>query len=285
MRGAGQVDYRSGRRGRTVTIEFQYTFEDLKEANAAHKPKAAEKHRASGGRRLGTFVFFVMFVGTYALLVASSPEASAGSGRPVLLDLLMPVLALAAFLGPWMLARAMMAHGAKGLVTTRGLIGWVVAVVLLAVFLWIRRHAPDPADGVVAAERSTWQSISDFVRPHFTWLVLTGATCIFLIRYTSRQLLTIWEGAPVLRRPFTLTVSDHGITIAEPLSRDELKWFAFDRVIETQNLFLLYVAEHLFHMVPKRAFADTAQIDEFRATIDNRITRRPTAFPVLPVGG
>jgi len=271
-----------------VTIEFQYTFEDLKEANAAHKPKGAEKQRASGGRRVGSIVFFIVFVGTFALLVLSSPEASAGTGRPVLLDLLMPMLALAVFLGPWVMARALKARGAKGLVSTRGVvgaIGWVVAAVLLAVFVWIRRHAPDPADGVVAAERSAWRGIADFVRPHFTWVVLTGAMCIFLIRYTSRQLLTIWEGAPGLRMPFTLSVSDDGITIAEPLSRHELKWLAFDRVIETQNLFLLYVAEHLFHMVPKRAFADANQVEEFRAMIDNRITRRPTAFPVLPVGG
>jgi hypothetical protein len=266
-----------------VTIEFQYTFEELREAYAAHTPKPPEKHR-SGGRTLATIFFVIGAAVTFALLAVSAPEASAESGRPVMLDLLMPLLALAVFLGPWLVARALIAQGAKGIFRP-GVAGWIVAVVLLAVLVWITRHVPEPADGTMAVERSTWRSLADFVRPHFTWLALTGALCIFAMRYTSRQLRTVWEGTPSLRRSFTMTVSDDGITITEPLSRHEMKWFVFDRVTETQNLFLLYMSEHQFHIVPKRAFADAAQIDEFRAMIENRITRRPTAFPVLPVGG
>jgi hypothetical protein len=275
-----------------VTIEFQYTFEDLKEANAAHKPKAPERRR-SGGRTLATVFFVIVAAVLFALLAVSSPEASAASGRPVLLDLVIPILAIAAFLGPWLAARALSAQGAKGLVRTRGFVaavGWLVVVGLLALLAWSAGHAPEPADGTsavvaVAAERSTWARVSDFVRPHMTWLILLGTLCAYLIRYIRRQLLTIWDGSPNLRRPYTMTATDDGITIAEPLSRHELKWFAFARVIETQNLFLLYLTEYSFHMVPKRAFADPTQIDEFRAMIENRITRRPTAFPVLPVGG
>jgi hypothetical protein len=82
-----------------------------------------------------------------------------------------------------------------------------------------------------------------------------------------------------------MTVTDDGLTFSESLARHELKWFAFDRVGESQNLFLIYLSDHSFHMVPKRAFADASEVDEFRATLDNRITRRPTAFPVLPVAG
>ena len=71
----------------------------------------------------------------------------------------------------------------------------------------------------------------------------------------------------------------------EPPERLEAKWLAFARVIETQNLFVLYVGEHAFHMVPKRAFADAAHVDEFRGALHDRITHRPAAFPVPPVAG
>jgi hypothetical protein len=163
-----------------------------------------------------------------------------------------------------------------------------VAAALLVV-LW-RLLSRDPAAEAGSAvvggsDWSPWRSISEVLRPHTTWLLLLATICILLMRQSSYPLVGIWKGSPTLQRPYTIIVSDDGITFAEPLAHHELKWFAFDRVIESQNLFLLYITDHSFHMVPKRALADGRQVDEFRAMIDNRITRRPTAFPVLPVAG
>jgi hypothetical protein len=184
--------------------------------------------------------------------------------------------------------RALKARGLKGMWSTRfivGFAGWLLTAGLL-IILWSMTTAGD-SDPVITDEsaQSSWQRISTFLLPHATWLIFLASFSIFFIRYISGQLTTLWRGSPTLHRPYTMTVTDDGLTFVEPLARHDLKWFAFDRVIETRNLFLLYITEHSFHMVPKRGFVNAGELDEFRATIDNRITRRGAAFPVLPVAG
>jgi len=46
-----------------------------------------------------------------------------------------------------------------------------------------------------------------------------------------------------------------------------MNWRAFIRCIETPHLFLLYHSPQLFNLVPKRAFANAEQLEEFRSLL------------------
>jgi hypothetical protein len=78
-------------------------------------------------------------------------------------------------------------------------------------------------------------------------------------------------------------VSDQHITISNTLSRHVHTWEAITHVRETPNLFLLYVSNYGFHMVPKCAFTKPAELDAFRELLRARVVERsPKGFEVLP---
>jgi hypothetical protein len=78
------------------------------------------------------------------------------------------------------------------------------------------------------------------------------------------------------------------VIVSDAYVRTTSQWQAFEGFRETPNLFVLYTSPLAFLIVPKRAFADAAQMDAFRGLALNRVGKSsflPQAggFPVLPV--
>ncbi len=271
-------------------VQFEYKLEDLQEAHAAHKPKV---HPVSGKSAAGIAVPLLVFLGLtafFCLLCYGTSSARAGvemtwRRRSLFLDMIMPMAAFLAFFSPFLLYRGLKAHGVGGLLKAgfvKGVFGWFLVSTVL-VLSWLLLRKLDPVDDEVAPLVITWRDVSEVLMPHSVWFLMMFAFCWFIYRFTDRQVENLWKGASNLHRPFSLEVSDYGMVLAEPLARYELRWYLFERVIETKNLFLLYVGEQSFHIIPKRAFADAEQLGLFGALLHNHVTHRPTAFPVLPV--
>jgi hypothetical protein len=62
---------------------------------------------------------------------------------------------------------------------------------------------------------------------------------------------------------FTLDASEEGIHVVTPTSESEMKWATFVRYLESDKIFMLFIADLLFIVVPKRAFA-SGEVDQFR---------------------
>jgi hypothetical protein len=69
----------------------------------------------------------------------------------------------------------------------------------------------------------------------------------------------------------TVTISDTGIVADHQLGHVESTWNMYEKFRETQKLFLLYQGADLIGIVPKRAFASPADIQQFRALITSNI--------------
>jgi hypothetical protein len=65
----------------------------------------------------------------------------------------------------------------------------------------------------------------------------------------------------------TVTVSDTGIVSDHQLGHSEAGWSMYEKFRETQNLFLLYQTTDVIGIVPKRVFANPADLQQFRALI------------------
>ena len=63
----------------------------------------------------------------------------------------------------------------------------------------------------------------------------------------------------------TVTISDTGIVADHQLGHVESKWSMYEKFRETQKLFLLYQGADLIGIVPKRAFANPADLQQFKA--------------------
>jgi hypothetical protein len=69
----------------------------------------------------------------------------------------------------------------------------------------------------------------------------------------------------------TVTISDTGIVADHQLGHLESAWNMYEKFRETQKLFLLYQSTDLIGIVPKRAFANPADLQQFRALIASKI--------------
>jgi hypothetical protein len=68
-----------------------------------------------------------------------------------------------------------------------------------------------------------------------------------------------------------ITVSDTGIVSDHQLGHTESAWNMYEKCCETPRLFLLYQSSDIIGIVPKRAFASPADLQQFRALIASNI--------------
>ena len=69
----------------------------------------------------------------------------------------------------------------------------------------------------------------------------------------------------------TVTIGDDGIVADHQLGHTESGWNMYEKFRETQNLFLLYQTTDLIGIVPKRVFANAAELQQFRTLIASKI--------------
>jgi hypothetical protein len=84
---------------------------------------------------------------------------------------------------------------------------------------------------------------------------------IALIQALATNWKKNWQRLANQHRPKTANISADGICIGDQESRSQYHWDAIAKVVDTPSLLLIYLDELIFHIVPKRAFADAGQID------------------------
>jgi len=70
---------------------------------------------------------------------------------------------------------------------------------------------------------------------------------------------------------FTADISDEGIHIVTPFSDSQMKWTTFVRFLESDQIFMIFIAEWMFLVFPKRAFVP-AEADLFRVQLQQKIS-------------
>ena len=68
------------------------------------------------------------------------------------------------------------------------------------------------------------------------------------------------------RHDFTADISHEGIHITTPSEDSQVKWSSFIRALESDKIFMLFHAEWIFSIFPKRAFGPGG-VDQFRELV------------------
>jgi hypothetical protein len=85
-----------------------------------------------------------------------------------------------------------------------------------------------------------------------------------------RYLYVPWKSRRVFRqqksfqREFALSWSGEGVHVKDTNGEYSSAWSDFIRWKENDRLFLVYLSDVTFYMVPKRAFANPSEVQEFR---------------------
>ncbi len=81
--------------------------------------------------------------------------------------------------------------------------------------------------------------------------------------------------------PVTVKIDEKGIWMASSTAESVLKWDYFSWFSQTQNLFLLFRGTSLSIILPKRAFANEADLEQFRAWASS--IGQKDAPPIAPI--
>ncbi len=109
------------------------------------------------------------------------------------------------------------------------------------------------------------------------WTLLVGAAvfpAFRIIAYAIRrgQCRAIWK-SKIAQGPFEVAFDQNGMVSQSSVGRVELAWDAFQKLIESPRCFLLVYSKYGYVTLPKRAFADEAEIERFRTLVGERIAK------------
>jgi hypothetical protein len=169
----------------------------------------------------------------------------------------------------------------------RGLIGWIVFVVLaIVLFSFLNRHQSTSSVAPPPPPPSSNSTIGDVILPLLPW-ALIFCSVWFVVFRGLRARSTKMSGV-FLEKSQSMVADDSGVIWTEPMTRTEYRWEAFYGFDETPNLFLLYTSDAKgtdflrFHVVPKRSFPVPMLCDQFRQLLTDRVHSHNRAFQVLP---
>jgi len=145
---------------------------------------------------------------------------------------------------------------------TRYLLGFFGLAVLIYLTLRLYQALPTP-------EWEPAEYITSLLEP----IVIGSGVVIVLLPF-----LAVLRTRRVLRaegmhghRHYVFTPED--ISVESPLANAKVKWPAYIRAHETRSVFLLYSAASFANVLPKRCFANEAEIAAFRDLVRQKIPK------------
>jgi len=94
-----------------------------------------------------------------------------------------------------------------------------------------------------------------------TAVVLWGAVHFLYLPWLARRM---YRQHKMLRDASEISWDEQGITYRSTSAHSTIAWEDYVTWKESEHLFLLYLADRLFQMVPKRVFASAAEEQDFR---------------------
>ena len=161
--------------------------------------------------------------------------------------------------------------------------GWALfgGLAVLLLLMQFRPTTVQPTPPIVAPPNQS--AIQNVLLPIVPWLLIFVCIWLFVFFWNRRWAAShVWRSQPSLQLRRTLDADPSRLIIDDGQTRVEKKWNSVRTFVETANLFLLYTADHAFDMVPKRAFASPAQVDEFRTLLEQQVQPPTGGFPIQP---
>lgn len=260
-----------------MKIQFQYTFDDFREAATAYRSEVAWQ-RVENARQqkrpsvvIGVLIFAFLAAGVMLVrtgMLRSDTNPAVSKFNPF--DLLIPFGSIFLVLMIGRLFTPRVKHDKRSTRRVIGVMGWVVFIAVIAILFLLRSDetpiaVPIDADSFHLLPRPTVvQQLVDTLTGHFIWLAMLVLICWLIVRGNRTNLLRTWETTPSLHRPYQVEITGERVVFETPITREEFHWPAFTRFDETEHLFLLGESGIMAHMLPKRAFAGDEEREAFR---------------------
>ncbi|RLA46153.1 MAG: hypothetical protein DRR42_18690 [Gammaproteobacteria bacterium] len=145
-----------------------------------------------------------------------------------------------------------------------------------AQYLHIRPRPILKAIGILILALVLWTAVySIWTRDFGTLDYLFYLAILFLILnfavYLPWKTRRIYKQQKSLQRELTFKFDDEGVSASNENAQSLTPWEDYLKWKHNDQLILLYFSDCMYHMVPKRLFADVADFDELRELLPHRI--------------
>jgi len=108
------------------------------------------------------------------------------------------------------------------------------------------------------------------------WVLLAILVYLFAhyLVYVPFHLKREYRQYKALQKELLLSPDASGLTMTTENGKGIVPWSDVRSWKENKVLFMLYVTDRLYHLVPKRFFASAADIDDFRAMLQRLVRRK-----------
>ena len=104
--------------------------------------------------------------------------------------------------------------------------------------------------------------------------VVVGSTVGLFLLYCGfalkRYFRKLYRKDHRFKHDFTAEISHSGICLVTPFSEGQMTWNAFVRFLESEMIFMVFIAEWNFPIFPKRAFSSD-EAEQFRSLLQGNI--------------
>lgn len=77
--------------------------------------------------------------------------------------------------------------------------------------------------------------------------------------------------SPMIKGDLRYVFDENGVETTTTASQSHMDWAGFHRAVEIKDFILLYMSSRVFHIVPKKAFPDPAQLEVFKSLLRKKI--------------
>jgi hypothetical protein len=80
-----------------------------------------------------------------------------------------------------------------------------------------------------------------------------------------------WKKQAIAYKTRSFTINETGVTFEIEGYQEFKQWEYYLKFVETKEIFLLYYSESLYHILPKRLFNDSSEIDRLRDILEKNL--------------
>jgi hypothetical protein len=85
--------------------------------------------------------------------------------------------------------------------------------------------------------------------------------------------------SPMIKGELRYVFDDDGVETITSASQSRMAWAGFHRAAELKDFVLLYMSSRVFHIVPKRVFADGPQVASFKSPLRRKMEGKARLKP------
>ncbi|MEA2736362.1 MAG: YcxB-like protein [Humisphaera sp.] len=271
----------------TIAIDYTLTYEEFAEAYQLQRHR---KRFLSGPPArspwVGCGVLAAMFLLVFVLLIVATlmiGRPSKPTGGASYVESTSPIELFLTGLLPWIVIAGILWLLMARSIVERKTLKWIIVLQLAigASTSLVGALIPSPASNQPSAAGAQASLL-----PLLPLVVGFGGILIVLPMTMRSIKRTAWDAQPQLQRPQHLEATPDRLIASNPLSRTEYQWPAVISFSEGNHVFVLSMSAVGFITIPKRAFADAAEIEAFRALLQSRTIdgeAKAQGFNVMPV--